>query len=374
MLIYDLLNTLGGEYDKSGFIYVSDAVEEEKYLRAKSIKYTIHYFKKYWPYVNLSYSPSDIKNNYLLLRNYYLKENYIFDLIEKVPINHDIFGSCNILSIKINVNGSINYRVESDSGGNADANKKIDLFPIFDYLTEKRINEYIPFIKYCELKEENSFSVISKKAIEKEWITKDQLKTWLGLKKNYRKTHGIIMKNFIKEYDSTPRYSQIFLNNVGKIELNISFLGVNNAGFSDIEIAIKNCKHIIDDINKQRVLKKMDEKEKIHTPDLLYRDNRVLLKNNTKIIYMNIIVPLKLEKKMNFAKLLEFSKKFPTFIITQESSGENSIDLKYKRISAFTNMSDILLEIDHLKEKYDDNSIILKLQLWLNAQQKLLFP
>jgi hypothetical protein len=40
---------------------------------------------------------------------------------------------------------------------------------------------------------------------------------------------------------------------------------------------------------------------------------------------------------------------------------ENSIKLKYKRISGFANMNDILLEIDKLKQKYDkDIGIIIK--------------
>ena len=86
---------------------------------------------------------------------------------------------------------------------------------------------------------------------------------------------------------------------------------------------------------------------------------------------MNIIIPIYIGKKLDFKKLGEFSKKFPYFLseIPKDSTDtlnidlkqENSIKFKYKRVSAFANMNDILLEIDKLKQKYEhDTSFILK--------------
>ena len=64
-LIYDLLNT--SDYEKTGIIYLYDALEEEHFLKTKRVqinsKVINNYFKKYWPYVNLSLELSDVKNN-----------------------------------------------------------------------------------------------------------------------------------------------------------------------------------------------------------------------------------------------------------------------------------------------------------------------
>jgi hypothetical protein len=158
----------------------------------------------------------------------------------------------------------------------------------------------------------------------------------------------------------------------GKININISFLNENNATFEDVQLGVKECKKIIENINKNRIIKKTGEKEKIDTLDLDLIDNTIKLKENTKIIYMNIIIPLNLNKSLDFKKLGEFSKKFPYFLteVPKDSfmniqnineKEENSIIFKYKRVSAFANMNDILLEIDKLKQKYDkESSFIIK--------------
>ena len=369
MLIYDLLES--GNFKKE-LIYLCDAKEEESFLKSKKINISTSlinkYFKKYWPYVNLSYNYSDIKNNYLLLKDYYEKENKIFDMIKNVSRNNDYFGSCNILTAKIGVNkinNSINNILDEDD-------KYIDLFPIFDYLRENKIDEKTPFIKYSEDILEAPFSIISKKALDNNMISKDNLKEWIGLKDQMRRMNGINIKRHLKDYDNKPRYSSIFLSKAGKIMINISFLAENNANFKDIELTIKDCKKLMDDINKNRIVKKIDEKQKIDLPDIEIIDNQINFKHNTQLIFTNIIIPLKLDKELDFKKLLEFSKKFPFFISDASSEStkkdeskdkiEKSIKLKYKRISGFANMNDIIHDIDMLKEKYDkDTSIIIKI-------------
>jgi hypothetical protein len=145
MLIYDLLED--DNFNKK-IIYLSDAKDEEKYLKEnkKIINENLinNYFKKYWPYVNLSYNVNDIKNTFILMKDYYLKENYIFDLINNIPKNKDNFGSCNLITIKLSIND--NKTLDNKTLDN-ESDKTIDLFPIFDYLKDKEINEKTPFIK-----------------------------------------------------------------------------------------------------------------------------------------------------------------------------------------------------------------------------------
>jgi hypothetical protein len=85
MLIYDLLES--GNYNNK-IIYLSDAKDEEKYLKSKNIDFNEdlinNYFNIYWPYLNLYYDDNEIKNNYLLLKDYYTKEKFIFNYIDNI--------------------------------------------------------------------------------------------------------------------------------------------------------------------------------------------------------------------------------------------------------------------------------------------------
>ena len=351
MLIYDLL-----ENDfKKKVIYLSDAKDEEKFIKSKlGINDTVinKYFKKYWPYVNLTYIEKDIKNDFLLLQNYYSKENYIFQLMTKKESN-TFYGSCNILTAKLTTMDTFE-----------EEEKYIDLYPIFDYIRENMIDEKTPFLKYYENSIESPFSIISKKAIENNKISKKILKDWLNLKEDtyYKKKNDIIVKRYLKDYNE-PRYYHIAINKMGIVRINISFDNDNNANFTDIEYAIKDCKKFIENINKNRITTRKDEIKKINYPDMNIVDNKVIFKNNTKMIFMNIIIPLKLNKPIDFKKLSEFSKKFPYFLVPSDDKNiEKSLNLKYKRVSGFANMNDILYDIDKLKEIYDkDTGIIVKM-------------
>lgn len=44
------------------------------------------------------------------------------------------------------------------------------------------------------------------------------------------------------------------------------------------------------------------------------KDSKISFKNNTKIIFMNIIIPINLGISLDFKELREFSKKFPFFL------------------------------------------------------------
>jgi hypothetical protein len=377
MLIYDLIESDGF---KKKIIYLCDAEDEENFLKSKKIDISENlinkYFKKYWPYINLYYNKTDIKNSYLVMKQYYNNENYIFSLInknkeknnkEKNNKGNKYLGSCNILTIKISVNKDLD---SSNNENNQYSENYVDLFPIFDYLRENKIDEKTPFIKYSEDILEAPFSLISKKALDHNKISKDNLKSWLGINNEQRRMNGIIFKRFLKEYNDQNRYTSIFLRKSGEIIMNVSFDANNGANFSDIEMSVKDCKKIIDDINKNRIVKKLNERQKIESPDMDFKNNNISFKKNTKLIFLNIIIPLNFEKEIDFEKLAEFSKKFPYFLTdfpknvekkNNEQKTENSLRLKYKRISGFANMNDIILEIDRLKQKYDkDVGFIIK--------------
>lgn len=366
ILIYEIFEEYKSKSDKSDYtLYFSDAIDELNFLKKKNTKLTTRlinkYFKKYWPFVNLTYDISEIKNNYLLLKDYFLKEDYIFRLIREMKVNPNEYGSCNLLHIIININ-------DKDVISNY-----LDLYPIFDYLKDN-VNYKTPFINYYENILNNPFYIISKEAIDKHMISKDKMKNWVDINNEYRKNQEIVIKRYIKDYDEKPRYSSITISKTGQINLKVAFKSDNNATFKDVESVIKDCKILIEDINNNRLIKKKEEKYEIETPDMSIKENGdIVFKHNTKINFMNIIIPLNLKNPIDYKKLLDFSKKFPFFLaeipkdievgvgnnmqLQQARNKDNSIKFKYKRISNFANMNDILLEIDILKQQYNKDTL-----------------
>jgi hypothetical protein len=363
MLIYDLL--ANSEF-MNEIIYVSDAMDEKKYLETK-IQGNIdknkskNYFKKYWPYADIEFKDKNIQSELILLKDYYKKEQELFDLMGTIKINKDYFGSCNIITALFTING--------DPYNEEGVQEFIDIFPIFDYLRETKMDEKTPFIKYSDESFDTPFYIISKKAVANNKIDKKTLRNWLGINKEHRKLNGLTVKRYLKDYNGKPRFSEIFITNTGKIALNMSFSTESNANFKDIDEAVKDCKKFIEDINKSRITR-TGEKDKIEPPDFTYLDSKITIKKNTKIMYTNVIIPFTSPKVIDFNKLRDFSKKFPYFLVEvpkdvikkdSEKDENLSFKLKYKRVSGFVNMNDILSEIDQLKQldKYD-NSIIIK--------------
>lgn len=364
LIIMDLLNE--NNFIKN-VIYLSDATEEELYLKSKKINITKNlinnYFKKYWPYVNLSYDLNETKNNYIIIKDYLERENYIFHLINTIDINKNEFGVCNLLNAVINV-------------GDKSQKEYLDLFQIFDYLRENQLGTRLPFIEYAEESIDIPITLVSKKAIEEGKIDKDTLNKWLDTnnKEESRRTNGIQLKKYSKDYNNKPKYYSMLISKMGMVQINIGFTTENNATFDDVEFAINDCRNFLDNINKNRILKKIGEKSKIELPELTYDNGNITLNNLTHIKYMNFIIPINLGQQLDFKKLYEFSKKFPYFlvdlpknIIKKNNDGskvnklDNSLTIKYKRISGFVNMNDILFEIDKLKEKNIESVLIIKL-------------
>ena len=362
ILIYDLLNQ--DKYIKN-IIYICDAKDDEKYFNKLKIKIKDsiinNYFKKYWLYVNLNYDISEIHKSFIIMKDYYDKELYINNLIQNSTVNNSIFGSCNIQTIYFKVADDINTQKE-----------EVDLFQILDYLKDNQLNEKMPYIKYSEESFDNPFILISKKAILDGHLDKNILSEWLGLneKDDLKKVNGLSLKRYSKDYNNKPKYYSVLLNKYGVLQITVSYLNENKASFSDVEYAIDDCSKFIDSINKNRIVKKINEKSKIQLPEFKYKDGNIITNKFTNIIFMIISIPLTLEVPLDFNKLYEFSKKFPYFIVDtpknilkkdKPNKEETSLKIRYKRISGFVNMNDILLDIDKLKEKSIDNGLIIKI-------------
>ncbi len=377
MLVKDLFDELKYE---SNIIYLSDAMEEKDYLESKkkmNQQVIKTYFKKYWPYVSLYTSKSDLKTRYALMKEYYDRESYIHSLINSSKENEsNLLGGCNIITVLFNINGKKIF--DSQSNNNLNLNEigdNINLYQIFDYLRINRVGLNMPFIKYNDETFDTPFSIISKEAIDKKKVDKKELKDWLAIKDEQKKITGLLMKRLIKEYEDEPRYSSVSLKKDGNIRINVSFPARLNASFNDVLLSVKDCKRNIDDINKY--LRTIDEGKIIEAPDMnIESGNEIVLKQNTKINYVNISIPV-LTPNIDYVKLEEFARNFPSFITVAKKVNikeGRSLHLKYIRVSGFSNMNEVLEYIEYLflnlVEQDKDTIIIRSLQKKFNQTEE----
>jgi hypothetical protein len=366
ILIKDLLDILN---IKSHTIYLTDAIDEEKYIQLKTKTKNISknlintYFKKHFPFYKNEVDLKKIKKNYLDLQNFYKKENYFYKLQDNsnnIENNSTIFGNCNIINIQIKIN---TFKKDKQ------VIKNLDLYQVFDYLREKKLDINTPFIKYGEDLINIPVSIISREALLQDKIKKNKLKDWI-LKDLTKKINGINIKRFIKDYNNEPRYLSLNLKKNTEIDLFMAFENNNNANFYDISYCVKNCKNLIDDINKN-IISQNNNIKFIEPPNMDIKNNIILLKDNTKIKFMNIMIPIKKEQKFDFKKLYEYSKNFSSYLYDDNNdldpknkqTFENDLKLRYKKVSSFTPMNKIIHFIDILRQdNYSDGNIINILQ------------
>ena len=358
-LIIDILTELDIK-SLNPVIYLADAIEEENYLKSKKIKIDNAiikgYFKKYWPIVDLN--NDNKKSEYLLVKDNYLKENYVTNLINNININSNIFKPCNIITMNLTINQGFD--------------DEIDLYNIFDYLREKKIDEHTPFIKYDDNSFKSSFTIISKEAIDNNKIKKTDLIRWLRVKKEeHKKVNGISMKRCFTKFNDINHYSSLTLDKKGVVTLHISFKHENKATMNDIKDAIIDCKSILTDINNNTTSIKLKEMPPIGTPNINIDNSKIKFKPNTKMVFMNLLIPYQYDtSKINLDKLYEFAKNFPNFLsklpkenlplVNNTGKDGLSIQLKYNRVSGFANMNQIMTTIDILKQKDTSDVIIIR--------------
>ena len=367
MLIQDLLDSLEVKTNK---IYMCDLKDEENYLMSlykkqggipENIKNT--YIRKHYPFYKKDKNNIlKIKVIFIEIQKYYMKEEEFkkkeLEILKLNKKNEDFLSGCNIINIQIKVNAN-----------NPNKKDNLDLYQIFDYLREKKLNIKTPFIKYGEDLTGIPVSVTSMDALQQNKIKKQMLKDWI-LKDLTKKMNGISMKRYLRDYDNEPRYLSLSLKKNSELLILIAFENKNEASLKEITQGVHNVKQIINDINKNIIPKKVNDIQYIEPPDMQFNEqHEIFLKENTQIKFINIMIPFKKEQSFNFKELYEFSKKFPSYFYDEGKNSMlkqnliNSIELRYKKISGFTPMSDIIYTIDILKqEKTNDANIIEYLQ------------
>ena len=348
ILIYDLIDYLG---IKHNIIYVADAWEEYEYLKSKitiseSIK--TNYFKKHFPYFKFDMNISSVKKKYELLKYTFENEDFIQTYESKYQNNKSLLGDCNILYISLKSNQELSLLKKPPI---------IDLYQVFDYVREKKLGIELPFIKYGDESFQIPVSLASVDALLQNKITKANLDDWIGIDKITNKINGIIMKQYLKDYNNQHKYISMILRKSSELTFNVKFDANDKATFHDLVGSIKNIKKIVEDINKNLISKKIELTQKINPPDIEMKNNEISLKNNTELRFCNVFIPFKQNLSINFKKLYEFSQNFPEYLYDENKSLNSKNQQKfqtfakfiYKKVSGFIPMSSIIFEIDKLK-------------------------
>ncbi len=246
----------------------------------------------------------------------------------------------------------------------------IDLYQIFEYLRSRKIGKKTPFIKYNDYGFANPFILISKSAIDQNVVNKQLLLSqWTNPQMPVKKFNGLQLKRYIKnmEPSGTPLFSNLYLYKYGRIQLSIAFKSENKATFHEIHEAIMNCKDFIEDVNRNvidyRISRSIDIEKKIIPPESSVHPKRGLeLSKNCTIAYMNYFIDYRGGDKIDLKDLFEFCKLFPSFfsIHPTKSLGLNSIKMRYRRVSGFADLDEVMERIERLKKSGAKDGLIIK--------------
>ncbi len=425
-LLYDLYKMISLKENDYHF-YVSDALYEFNAM-IKSKEYSKYgkeeiqnkYLKKYFPVAIFDLTIQKMKSAHIQTKDDSKYNDFIIDNLFQFKMNDDIFEPCHFNNFVLNIN---NYGVSGESnsvnlleGGASNLSKSqssqllksskssksskseslkkelmkskskimnmkkekivelfefIDLYQIFEYLRTKKIGKKIPFIKYYDYGFSNPFTLISKKAVDENIITKEiLLKKWMNPNIPYKKINSLQVKRYIKNFkdDNTPLFTTINLYKYGRVQLSVAFKTENKASFQDIQECIENTKSFIEDINKNvidyRISRSISIDKKIMPPETRYEKNKgIVMSENCNIAYMNYFIEYTSDENIDLKDMFQFCKLFPSFLTVHptKSFGVNSIEIRYNRVSGYANLDEIMEKIQDLKMKNVNERLIIQI-------------
>ena len=372
-LLYDLMDEIKF---KNNILYFIDINEELKYYNKKLEKSTLNkLIKKHFPYANLDYKLSEVKNDYIINKKIYEKEEKLNKLFLTYK-DSELLGEYKITYMILKAN-EVN-QIKNDTN-ETNETETLDLFQVLDYLREKKLGNKIPFIKYGDDTFNIPITLVSTESIKNNVVSKNKLNEWMGYNRITTKINGILLKNYLKDDNNMSQYISLIIRKNYELTLKLNFDINDNIGINDVSLSIKNTKTLIDEINTIMISENLNKQKKIETPDINMNNNKIELKKNTTLKYCNIYIPFINYLKLDYKELYNFSKKFPEYLYDENKNSNqknttdfvNNIKLRYKKISGFIPMNDIIKDIDLLKYKNQtDNEIIQYLSIKYDKTQE----
>ena len=364
-------------------IHVSFLQDEIDYLKKKGITLTEifwrGYIQRYWPKATQSKL-----NNIVSLQSDFIK---IEDSLDQYNISQDFLynyslpkGSINYCSVN-----QVNFHVDYDFAEKRD--KNIDLLKLF-YVLKNYVSEEIPFIKYIDPSWDSPYCIIDKSVMENKIVDKKRIKDWvfgitddkkiLGeLKEQIHKAkRGLqikLLNNELtdkeKENPNLPRKSNwitITINSKGTADIRLSYTQTQQAYFKDIYNVLEQIKNVMLKLNDNDLrLYKTLPKDPLPIPTCYWENNKLILGDNTKFAFINFYIPLELSFPIIFEDLYKMIPLFSNYIsrIPKESYTKKVglFEVRYNRVSNFTNWKDIYTYIQQKKQDGVDEIMIQQL-------------
>jgi hypothetical protein len=296
------------------------------------------------------------------------KDQILISLIKTPPLDDSTntidFSQCSILEMVIH----INYQDQSTDF--------VDLSKIFDRYV---LNQEVPFVKYKSDKGKEPIHKLYQPIIEEnpveilqDWVSNIQKKPKskeVGLDvKEYQLTgRGLSFKKLLyrKEIDEDQyenKYATINFYKDGKIEFKCYWEESIGANITHVQSALELLSEMITKINKiEYQLPGIDRRTTIALPDSLFLQHA---NSNTQIGYANTVMRVNYGKQIDFNDLNKFVSYFTTYVNVIKHEGEreidNSVHLKYKRISNYSNIKNIERFIRELTEQTTDQRLIIE--------------
>jgi hypothetical protein len=316
---------------------------------------------KYWQFENLftfvnQYLEESIREDEEIDTVRLSNERKMIDMINTEVTSDIEFDDCHILDLIMNVNYD---RYERDF---------IDLARVSDLYT---LNEDVPFIKFKGDKNidtfskfsENISSIVSKTELIK-WISDRPMRTEIGdLVKYALPSKGLSFRVKTYEKDGVNRYGVMTLQKNGRLEIKMSWEeGVN----VDINGALKKFTAVIGKINGlQYQTSGLTRKYTITPPSSDWLTNPY---SNTKVIFVNAVAKFTYGD-LNFNNLIKMAQCFhdthanvirTDITVRQGKTVEvysNFLKLRYKRISYFKEMDEVVKLVYEIRQQVRDPPI-----------------
>ena len=360
-----LMNEMDVYEPKQHVLYVANLIDEINFIKRKTEinnKITNGYLKKYWPKGDLKFNTERYRKFLENICKTVNQEKYAFELINDKKIDYSIIKNCCILQSIIHVNHNYEKNDRSDF---------VDLLKIFNYI-RKNLSESIPFTKFKDDEWDKPYISIHKKSIEDGKITKAEILNWCfskikkvgGKIKTIQSVKGLQIRIFIYEWEGIRKYLVLNIYKDGKLEIKLNYKEDYVANFNSIQDGINKVVDLIKKVNKINYNIYGDGRL-IEEPGFIVNNKRIILKDNTKIAFIDTHTLYKLPLNINKNDFYNFIKTFSNFVvpIIDDYEDNDKVHIKYRRVNNFRNMNKIFEKITELREKgLTDFDIIIELE------------
>jgi hypothetical protein len=346
-ILYDMFRELNQgdvKTPKHGYINLYMLDDELRWLAQEGEKETKAlwngYLLKSWPFAQKEKaSPAQIVRMYRDAEEQEKAGRQIMDsLMEPLPHKDPQLEPC--------VAWQLIFRVHAPTTETSDLTPSYRLREIYVFLRQ-HLSSDMPFLHYKTPKEKMPYISVYEPSILDKKITQRQLRNWIYARGTSIPiaSRGIKIKLFLYNgVDGEPKFETITIHSGGDIDVNVAFEEDYGASDKQVLIAVRKVTDLIRFINTEFLSKQ--KSKLLIVPEMKMEKGEFILSPHMKIRYFNTISLLPTQKEIDFKNLLKFSRRYRFIaepsLLSSDTEDVRDLILKYRRISAFTNLPTII--------------------------------